>query len=89
MINLDDVEILFESVTGNGGGGGGASALPYSHYPSTTGADVLHRQGITGLGVTLAVIDSAGTAAISDHGTRSRADRGAPTMSINVWVPQE
>ncbi|MEE8526109.1 MAG: hypothetical protein V3T72_19395, partial [Thermoanaerobaculia bacterium] len=44
---------------GNGGGGnGGGSNNVYTDFPTLVGADALHAEGITGLGVTLAVLDT-------------------------------
>ncbi|NNE33996.1 MAG: S8 family serine peptidase [Rhodothermales bacterium] len=41
----------------------------YTHYPGRIGADLLHSQGITGRGVTIAVLDSGifGRAALSEN----------------------
>ncbi len=39
-------------------GGGGGAVAPYTEYPSVVGAEPLHRQGITGDGVTVAVLDT-------------------------------
>ncbi len=42
-------------VDGNGNGGGGA---PVTAYPAVVGADRLYQEGITGYGVTVAVLDT-------------------------------
>jgi serine protease AprX len=41
-----------------GGGGGGGNSNPETFYPTLVGANQLHSQGLTGFGVTVAVLDT-------------------------------
>ena len=43
---------------GKGGGGGSTDPVNPTYYPSLVGADRLHAEGVTGNGVTVAVLDS-------------------------------
>jgi len=68
LARADGVRRIYDDrkVETRGQGGGGKQPTgestdgkdPYTHFPTLVGADLLHAEGITGYGVTLAVLDT-------------------------------